>query len=88
MKEALFVNGMLHFMRPNRKPRKTEVPDDDKGTIALAENPLSSSMIKHVDVKHHFLTNLTEEGVIEVTYVPSEKTACDHPHEDPAERSF
>ena len=73
VKEALFVNGMLQFLRPSRKPRKIDVVEDNEGAIALAENPLSSSRSKHIDVRHHFLRNLTEEGVIEVTHVPTEK---------------
>ena len=77
VKEALFVNGMLHFLRPSVKPRKIDVLEDNEGAIALAENPLSSSRSKHIDVRHHFLRNLTEEGVIEVTHVPSEKQHAD-----------
>ena len=42
MKEALFVNGMLQFLRPGVEPRKIEVLEDNEGAIALAENPLSS----------------------------------------------
>ena len=61
-------------------PRKIEVLEDNEGAIALAENPLSSCGSKHIDVRHHFLRNLTEEGVIEI--------ACGHPHEGSAERSF
>ena len=73
VKEALFVNGMLQFLRPSRKPRKIDVLEDNEGAIALAENLLSSSRSKHIDVRHHFLRNLTEEGVIKVTHFPSEK---------------
>ena len=76
VKEAQFVNGMLQFLRPGRKPRKIDVLEDNEGAIALAENPLSSSRSKHIDVRHHFLRNLTEEGMIEVTHVPQRKTAC------------
>ena len=63
MKEALFVNGMLQFLRPSVEPRKIEVLEDNEGAIALAENPLSSCRSKHIDVRHHFLRNLTEEVV-------------------------
>ena len=42
VKEALFVNGMLQFLRPGVEPRKIEVLEDNEGAIALAENPLSS----------------------------------------------
>ena len=76
-KEALFVNGMLQFLRPSRKPRKIDVLKGNKGAIALAENPLSSSRSKHIDVRHHSLRNLTEEGMVEVTHVPSEKQHAD-----------
>ena len=73
VKEALFVNRMLQFLRPSRKPRKIDVLEDNKGAIGLAKKLLSSSRSKHIDVKHHVFRNLTKEGVIEVTHVPSEK---------------
>ena len=73
VKEALFVNGMLQFLRPSWKPRKIDVLEDNEGAIALEENPLSSSRSKNIDVRHHILRNLAEEGVIEVTHVRSEK---------------
>ena len=40
--EALFVNGILQFLRPSVESRKIEVLEDNEGAIALAENPLSS----------------------------------------------
>ena len=57
VKEALFVNGMLQFLRSSRKPRKIDVLEDNEKAIALAEYPLSSSRSKHIDVRHHFLRN-------------------------------
>ena len=77
MKEALFVDGMLQFLSPSRKPRKIDVLEDNEGAIALAENPLSSSRSKHIDVRHHIFSNLTEEGVIEVTHTSSENQHAD-----------
>ena len=77
VKEALFVNGMLQFLRPSRKPRKIDVLEDNEGAIALAENPLGSSRSTHIDVRHHVFRNSTEEVVIEVTHVPSEKQHAD-----------
>ena len=71
--EALFVNGILQVLRPSVESRKIEVLEDNEGAIALAENPLSSCRSKHIDVRHHILWNLTEEGVIEITHVTSEE---------------
>ena len=59
------------------KCRKIEVLEDNEGAIALAENPRSSCRSKHIDVRHHFLRNLTKEGVIEITHVPSEEQHAD-----------
>ena len=52
MKKALFVSGMLQFLRPSRKPSKIDVLEDNEGAITLAENPLSSGRGKHIDVRH------------------------------------
>ena len=57
MKEALFVNGMLQFLRPSVEPRNIEVLEDNEGAITLAENPLSSCRSKHIDVRHHCIRN-------------------------------
>ena len=77
VKEAMFVSKMLRILRPSRKPRKIDVLEANEGAIALAENPLSSSGSKHIDVRHKVFCNLTEEGVIEVTHFPSEKQHAD-----------
>ena len=53
VKEALFVNEMLQFLRPSRKARKIYVLEDNEGAIALADNPLGSTRSKHIDVRHH-----------------------------------
>ena len=71
------MNGMLQLLRSSKKPCKINVLEGNEGAIALAENPLSSGRSKHIDVRHHFLANLTEEGMIEVTHVPSEKQHTD-----------
>ena len=73
VKEALFVNGMLQFSKPSKRTRKIDVLEEKEGAIAVAENLLSSSKSRHTDVRHPFLRKVTEEGVIEVTHVPSEK---------------
>ena len=77
VKKALFVNGMLQLPRPSRKPRKIDALEYNEKAVALADTSFSSCRSKHIDVRNHFLRNLTEEGVIEVTHVPSEKRPAD-----------
>ncbi|CAB1113542.1 unnamed protein product [Ectocarpus sp. CCAP 1310/34] len=77
VKEALFVKGMLEFLRPSDRIGKIQVREDNEGAIALAENPLSSCNSKHIDVRHHLFRNLTEEGVLEIRHVSSEGQHAD-----------
>jgi len=39
------------------------------GAKALAENPLSSSNSKHIDVRHHFLREKVANGDISVEHI-------------------
>ncbi|CAB1118960.1 unnamed protein product [Ectocarpus sp. CCAP 1310/34] len=51
--------------------------EDNEGAIALADNPLSSGISKHIDVRHHFLRSLTEEGRIKISHVSSKEQHAD-----------
>ena len=51
--------------------------EDNEGAIALAENPISSSNSKHIDVRHHFLRELVENEKITVEHVSSEDQHAD-----------
>ena len=78
MKEGLFVNDVLKFLVPSARNGKIEVLEDNEGAIALlAENPLSSCSSKHIDIRHHFLRSLTEDGVLAIRHVSSEKQHAD-----------
>ncbi|CAB1105713.1 unnamed protein product [Ectocarpus sp. CCAP 1310/34] len=45
--------------------------EDNQGAIQLAQNPISNSNSKHIDVRHHFLRELVERKEISVIHVPS-----------------
>ena len=77
VKEGLFVNDVLKFLVPSARNGKIEVLEDNEGAIALAENPLSSCNSKHIDIRHHFLRSLTEDGVLAIRHVSSEKQHAD-----------
>ena len=77
VKEGLFVNDVLKFLVPSARNGKIEVLEDNEGAIALAENPLSSCNSKHIDIRHHFLRSLTEDGVLAIRHVAGEKQHAD-----------
>ena len=51
--------------------------EDNQGTIALAENPLSSARSKHIDVRFHFVRELIRAKKIDIQFLASEKQHAD-----------
>ena len=46
--------------------------EDNQGAIQLAQNPVTNSNSKHIDVRHHFLRELVRQRDTKVVQVPSE----------------
>ena len=59
VKEALFVRAVLSFIAPETCEASTKVLEDNQGTKALIENPLSSARSKHTDVRFHLFVNFS-----------------------------
>ena len=77
VKEALFVRGVLSFLVPNHKLGGIAVLEDNEGAKASAENPLSSSDSKHIDVRYHFRRELASKGEMAISHVPSKEQRAD-----------
>ena len=71
------MRGVLDFVLPDSdfSSMKIRVFEDNQGTKDLAENPLSSSNSKHIDVRHHFLRELVSNGDISVEYLNTKEHA-------------
>ena len=77
IKEALFVCAVLEFLQPHLRGKPIGVFKDNEEAKALAENPLSSARIKHIDVHHHFIRGLVKCGKIKMNFVSSEQQHAD-----------
>ena len=71
VKEVLYGKGVWRFMLPGAPAPCMPVFEDNEGAIAIAENPISNSNSKHIDVRHHFLRELVERREISITHVAS-----------------
>ena len=67
--EASFVRAVLSFIAPETCGASIKVLEDNQGTKALIENPLSSARSKHIDVRFHFVRKLFETRNISVEYL-------------------
>ena len=77
VKEALFVKGVLSFIIPSISENCIKVFVGNDGTISLANNPLSLARTKHIDVRFHFIRELTRSKTISVEYVPTKEQRAD-----------
>jgi hypothetical protein len=50
---------------------------DNESAIKLANNPISHSRTKHIDIRHHFLRDHETKGDIEIHHVSIEKQLAD-----------
>ena len=46
--------------------------EDNQDAVQLAQNPVTNSNSKHIDVRNHFLRELFRQGDIQVLQIPSE----------------
>ena len=77
MKEALYVRAVLSFVAPETSGAKIRVLEDNKGALALVQNPFSSARSKHIDVRFHFMRELFKSGKFAAEYVPTEEQHAD-----------
>ena len=72
VKELLFLRQVWRFMLPSKVMPCFPIFEDNQGAIQLAQNPITNSYSKHIDVRHHFLRELVRQRDIKVVQVPSE----------------
>ncbi|CAB1109720.1 unnamed protein product [Ectocarpus sp. CCAP 1310/34] len=71
MKEVLFLRQVWRFMLPEAGMPCIPVFEDNPGAIQLAQNPISNSNSKHIDVRHHFIRELVDMKEISIFHVES-----------------
>ena len=77
VKDALHARAVLAFVAPETNGASIKMQEDNEGTISLIENPLSSARTKHIDVRCHFLRDLSRSGTISVEYVETTEQHAD-----------
>lgn len=54
-----------------------ELRCDNQGAIALIKNPENHSRTKHIDVQYHYVREVVEDGLIQISYLPTTEMAAD-----------
>jgi hypothetical protein len=75
-KEALWMRvflGLLNFPVPRPFP----ILSDNQAACALSHSPAISARSKHIDIRHHFICSLVQDGSFSTTWVPTEDMPAD-----------
>ncbi|XP_056163923.1 secreted RxLR effector protein 161-like [Syzygium oleosum] len=67
------IRGQLQF----EQHEATIIFCDNNSAIKLSKNPILHGRSKHIDVKYHFLGDLTKDGVIDLVFCRSEDQVAD-----------
>lgn len=60
-----------------RESKCTRIFCDNSSTIQLSKNPVLHGRSKHIDVRFHFLRDLTRDGVVELVYCKTQNQVVD-----------
>ncbi|XP_075664017.1 secreted RxLR effector protein 161-like [Castanea sativa] len=74
--QAIWLKKILEELK-FKEDGPTLIYCDNSSTIKLSKNPVLHGRSKHIDVKYHFLRDLTNDGVINLVYYRSEDQIAD-----------
>ncbi|GAA5888987.1 hypothetical protein JCM16303_005278 [Sporobolomyces ruberrimus] len=75
-REVLYLRQLLREL--GFAPSKpTLMRGDNSGALLLASHPASHSRTKHIDVHYHFTRERTEDGTIELKWIPTDEMVAD-----------
>jgi hypothetical protein len=74
--EAVWIRRLLHDLG-QKIDRPTVIKEDNQGAIAMAQNPAGHSRTKHIDIRHHFVREAIQDGIISLEYCPSKDMFAD-----------
>lgn len=74
--QAIWLQRILEALR-FKQNHSTVIYCDNNSAIKLSKNPVLHGRSKHIDVKYHFLRDLTRKGVIDLIFCKSEEQVAD-----------
>ena len=75
--EVIFLRQVQEFMEPSMRVGAVNVFKEDEVAIKLPTNKHASRSTKHIDVKHHLVSDASDVRKVRVAYVRSEDQHAD-----------
>ena len=74
--EAVWARSMLSELG-EQMTDPIPVFGDNQGAIALAKNPIDHKRTRHINVSYHFVRELIANGILTLTYLPTNEMVAD-----------
>lgn len=74
--EAVWLRQLLTDLN-NESIQSITIMEDNQSAISLAKNPQFHGRSKHIDIKHHFIREKVQDGIIELKYCQTENMEAD-----------
>ena len=74
--EAIWLRQLLSDLKVNVQ-EPTELLEDNQGSIAMAKNPVGHKRTKHIDIRHHFVRECVQAGIIRISYCSTQEMVAD-----------
>ena len=75
--QAVWMKRIIEKLSLEESKCTTTIFCDNSSTIKLSKNPMLHGRSKHIDVRFHFLRDLTREGAIELVYCGTQDQLAD-----------
>lgn len=74
--EAVWLRRLLEELGVH-KEKPTVIMEDNQGAIAIAQNPVNHSRTKHIDIRHHYVREAIQDGIITLEYCSTKEMVAD-----------
>lgn len=76
-REGVWIQRFVNELLPDEAVRMMNMLGDNETSLTLTKDPESQNRSKHIDVMHHHVRGLVEEGELSVEWVPSSMMLAD-----------
>ena len=77
VQESLYLIQIMKDIDKRYQSNPALIFEDNQGTIALANNPVSRQKSKHIDIKYHFIRSELKNGKFVMKYCPTHDMLAD-----------
>lgn len=76
-KEGIFIKNIFNELGQGETAPIVKLQNDSQSAQKISENNILNNRTKHIDIRHHFVRELIENGEVSLIYLSSEKMLAD-----------